>query len=126
VVDASVVVAYLLGLATPVERTGLLGDPHAPALIDVEVTQALRGILRGGRLELPAASLAREELGLLGVRRYEDSRLLARAWELRDACTTYRALYVALAEALDVPLITRDAPLARGIGHLVAVQVTGD
>jgi predicted nucleic acid-binding protein len=50
--------------------------------------------------------------------------LLRRAWELRDVCTTYDALYVALAEALDATLVTRDARLGQAIGRLAPVTVS--
>lgn len=97
----------------------MLGDAHAPGLIDVEITETLRGLVRGAKLELSAAERAREELAQLGVRRHPDAALLSRAWQLRDTCTTYDALYVALAEGLDATLITRDAPLASGVEALV-------
>jgi predicted nucleic acid-binding protein len=32
--------------------------------------------------------------------------ILARAWKLRDDVTAYDAMYVALAEALDAPVVT--------------------
>jgi predicted nucleic acid-binding protein len=121
VVDASVAVAYLLGEASDAERDGLLADAHAPALLDVEVTQALRGLVRAAKLGLAAAQVARDELEQLGVRRHPDAALLGRAWALRDTCTTYDGLYVALAEGLDATLMTRDGRLARGVGALVDV-----
>jgi predicted nucleic acid-binding protein len=123
VADASVIVAYLLGEATEAERGAILGDVHAPALLDVEATQILRGLLRGARIDLTTAELARVDLGQLAVRRYPDAPLLRRCWELRDVCTTYDALYVALAEALDASLVTRDALLARAVAGLVDVVV---
>lgn len=123
VVDASSVVAYLLGEASDAERGAMLGDVHAPELIDVEVTQTLRGLLRGSKVGLATAELGRTELAQLGVRRHPDLRLLRRAWELRDVCTTYDALYVALAEALDAALVTRDSRLAQGVDGLVDVIV---
>jgi predicted nucleic acid-binding protein len=46
-----------------------------------------------------------------------------RCLELRDVCTTYDALYVALAEALDASLVTRDARLARAVAGLVDAVV---
>lgn len=123
VADASVIVAYLLGEAAEAERGAILGDVHAPALLDVEVTQTLRGLLRGAKIDLTTAELARLDLGQLAVRRYPDAGLLRRSWELRDVCTTYDALYVALAEALDASLVTRDARLARAVAGLVDVVV---
>ena len=121
VVDASVVAAYLLGGGTVVERAAMLDDVHAPSLLDIEVTHTLRGLLRGRKIDVATADKGREELAQLGVRRYVDAPLLRRAWELRDVCTTYDALYVALAEALDATFVTRDARLARGVGELVDV-----
>lgn len=121
VVDASSVVAYLLSEGSDAEHEAMLGDVHAPGLVDVEVTQALRGLLRAGKLDLATADRARDELTQLAVRRHPDARLLRRAWELRDVCTTYDALYVALAEALDATLLTRDARLAKGVGGSIAV-----
>jgi predicted nucleic acid-binding protein len=121
VADASVVVAYLLGEATEAERGAILGDVHAPALLDVEATQTLRGLVRSRKIDLATAELARTDLGQLAVRRYQDAPLLRRCWELRDVCAIYDALYVALAEALEAKLVTRDARLARGVAHLVSV-----
>jgi predicted nucleic acid-binding protein len=125
IVDASVTVAYLLGDATDAEREAMLGDAHAPALVDVEVTQTLRSLLRASKIDLVTAELSRDELRQLSVRRHPDAHLLGRSWELRDVCTTYDALYVALAEALDAALITRDGRLARGVSGIVDVVLTG-
>jgi predicted nucleic acid-binding protein len=117
-------VAYLLGTASDDERAGMLGDVHAPGLLDVEVTQTLRGLLRSSAIDGERADAGRAELLQLRVRRHPDAHLLRRAWELRDVCTTYDALYVALAEGLDAPLLTRDARLARGVGGLIHVVVS--
>ena len=121
VADASVIVVYLLGDASKTERTAMLGDVHAPSLVDVEATQTLRGLLRAAKIDVTTADVGREELTQLGVRRHPDAQLLRRSWELRDVCTTYDALYVALAEALDATLITRDTRLARAVSNLIDV-----
>jgi predicted nucleic acid-binding protein len=117
VADASVVVAYLLDEATEAERRATIRDARAPALLGVGATQTLRG----GKIDLATAELARTDLGLLVARRYPDAPLLRRCWELRDVCTTYDALYVALAEALDAKLVTRDVRLARQVAGVVDV-----
>lgn len=122
VTDASVVVAFLLGEGSGDERDAMLGEVHAPALLDVEVTQTLRGLLRAGKIDLATADLGRIELADLPIRRHPDAALLRRAWELRDICTTYDALYAALAEGLDAALITRDIRLARGLSEAPAVR----
>ncbi len=119
VADASVTVAYLLGEAVDAERDAMLGDVHAPALVDVEVVQTLRGLLRAAKIDLKAAELGRAELAQIGVRRHPDVPLLRRAWELRDVCTIYDGLYVALAEALEARLVTRDVRLGRGVAGIV-------
>ena len=125
VVDASVAVAYLLGAGTEEERGAVLADVHAPSLVDVEVTQTLRGLVRGGKVDLTVAEEARQDLPWLGIHRHPDSSLLRRAWALRDRCTVYDGLYAALAEAVDAALVTRDARLARAVGDLVEVRTTG-
>lgn len=126
VVDASSVVAYLLGDGTDDERRAFAGATHAPTLLGVEVTHALRGLLRAGRVGGGRAEIARADLARSGIRRHPDDRLLARAWELRDRCSTHDALYVALAERLGATLVTRDARLARGVSGLVAVCTPDD
>jgi predicted nucleic acid-binding protein len=123
IIDASSVSAYLLGQAGDEERAAMLGDVHAPALLDIEVTQTLRGLLRGAKIDRPTAELARDELAQLGIRRHPDAPLLRRAWELRDRCSTCDALYVALAEAFPATLVTRDARLARGVAGVVDVVI---
>jgi predicted nucleic acid-binding protein len=121
VIDASSLVAVLTGDGSDEEYQSLLGDLHAPGLIDIEVTQSLRGLLRASHLDLRAAERCRHELSEATMRRHPHDPLLARAWELRDTCSTYDGLYVALAEALDAPLVTRDARLARGVSGLIEV-----
>ena len=123
VADASSVVAYLLGDGSNLEREALLGDAHAPGLLDVEVTHTLRGLARGAKIQLTTAEQCRADLRDLPLRRHPDAALLARAWDLRDTCTTYDALYVALAEALDASLLTRDARLAGAVRELVEVSL---
>jgi predicted nucleic acid-binding protein len=48
---------------------------------------------------------------------------LGRIWELRGNLTAYDAAYVALAEALEAPLVTRDERLAAAPGHRAVVEV---
>ena len=88
IADASTVVAYLLGESTDSERSVMLGDVHAPTLVNVEVTQTLRGLLRAAKIDLARAEQARDELTQLGLTRHPDASLLRRAWELRDVCST--------------------------------------
>jgi len=49
--------------------------------------------------------------------------LLRRVWELRHNLTAYDAVYVALAEVLDAPLLTRDRRLDATAGHEARVEL---
>ena len=98
VADALVTVAYLLGEASESERSAMLGDVHAPALLDIEVTQTLRGLLRAAKIDRGTAEMGRDELTQLDIRRYLDAHLLRCCWDRRDVCTIYDALYVSLTE----------------------------
>ena len=68
-------------------------------------------------------------IGLAGGRLLIDQRfphtgsLAGAAWDLRDNVTFYDALYVALAAALDVPLLTADARLTRAPGLPCQVEL---
>lgn len=99
---------------------------HAPYLVDIEVVSALRGLVRGGSAEPSAALAALARFAELSVIRHEHEPLLARIWELKDNVSAYDAAYVALAELLDVPLVTGDARLARAApDHCEVVLITG-
>jgi predicted nucleic acid-binding protein len=50
--------------------------------------------------------------------------LRRRAFGLRNNLSAYDAAYVALAEALECPLITRDRRLGRSGGHVARVVVS--
>jgi predicted nucleic acid-binding protein len=60
-------------------------------------------------------------LGALQIVRYAHLDLLRRALEIPRNVTVYDALYVALAESLDAPLLTRDSRLARSAQRFVQV-----
>lgn len=127
VVDASAVTELLLQtpLGSHVE-TRLFRDAddlHAPHLLDVEVVQALRRLVRAGEVLPGRAAEAIEDLTVFHVLRHPHVDLLERAWELRDNVTAYDAMYVALAEALDAPLVTCDGPLGATPGHAARVEV---
>lgn len=117
VVDASVVVEYLgSGDHAAVARERLLTYEEplwTPHLIDAEVGQALRQGVRRGLLDEDAAGEALWMFDDLPLRRVPHEQLFRYAWTLRDNCTFYDALYVALAEMMGEPLITFDARLSR-------------
>jgi predicted nucleic acid-binding protein len=101
------------------------GDLHAPHLIDVEALHALRGLVRGGRLSVDRAGDARADLAELTIVRYGHEPLADRIWELRENLTAYDAAFVALAELLDVPLVTCDARIASAGGHDAEIELYG-
>lgn len=126
VVDASVLVTALAsgGSDGALARQRLAGEQlHAPHLIDVEVVSALRALVTRRAIKAAAATAAIDDLTRLPVRRVPHLRLLARCWELRPNLSVYDAAYVALAEALQLPLLTADARLARAPGTRCEVEL---
>ena len=67
--------------------------------------------------------MALADLADLSLRRYAHDLLLPRIWELRNNLTAYDAAYVALAEALKAPLLTRDRRLATAAGHRAQIEL---
>ena len=126
VIDASVLAVALLddGPDGDLVRNRLRGDQlAAPALIDLEVASVWRGLARGGHLDPRRVGFALDDLRQLPIQRVEHTRLLDRCWELRDNLTIYDAAYVALAEALQAPLLTGDRRLARSTGPRCVIEV---
>lgn len=100
------------------------GDLHAPSLLDYEVVSALRGLAWGGHLSIPRAHDTSTDFDALPITRWPSAPALRqRAFSLRENLSACDAAYVALAEALQCPLLTRDARLARASGHSVEVRV---
>lgn len=126
VVDASVLAVALMddGSDGDLARHRLLGDHLvAPALIDLEVVSVWRGLARGGHLDPKRARLALEDLRDLPMERISHTDLLERCWPLRSNLTIYDAAYVALAEALDCPLLTADARLSKATGPQCVIEI---
>lgn len=125
VVDASVIVTALADDGPDGERhrARLAGERlAAPHLLDVEVVSAWRRAARGA-LDERRMQLARDDLRSLPIRRVPHTPLLERCWELRANLTTYDAVYVALAELIDAPLVTLDARLADAPGPTCPIEV---
>lgn len=116
VLDSSAAVDYLVvrGPGEWVEERLLeAGEAHAPHLLDVEVANALRRLVRVGSVSNARARDALDDLMDLELTRYPHLPFLERMWELRDNLSASDAAFVALAEALGAPLVTTDASLTR-------------
>lgn len=125
VVDASALLELLLGTRAGGRVAERIADLplHVPHLLDVEVAQALRRYEKGAVLPVDRVQRALRALPRLGLRRHEHAMFLPRVRELRDNLTAYDAVYVALAEALDAPLLTMDRRLAAAPGHRARVDI---
>jgi len=125
VVDASVAVDVVLRTARgrAIAPRLLAEDSlHAPHLIDLEVVQALRRFHLRGELDDGRALECLADFADLPLERYPHTLFLGRIWELRSNVTACDAAYLALAEALDVPLWTCDGPLARAAPRSLTVE----
>ena len=127
VVDASALIeALLLTPAAKAVEDRLFAPEqtlHAPHLIDLEVAQVIRRYAANGDIDSERGRMALADLQDLPLQRYPHDFLLPRIWDLRRNLTAYDAAYVALAEALDAPLLTRDRRLAAAAGHHAQVEL---
>lgn len=126
VVDSSAVLEALAAhdpAPELIERLADDGDLHAPHLIDTEILHALRRLLRRRQISTERAHDARTDYAELTLVRYPHEPLNDRVWELRENLTAYDATFVALAEALDVPLVTCDTRLAAAPDSRARIEV---
>jgi predicted nucleic acid-binding protein len=122
VIDASALVDTLL-LAGPARARLSAENLQAPELIDAELLSVLWRLVLTGKLLESQALQALSTASRLGLRRQPTRILWPRAWELRTNLSAYDALYVALAEQLQAPLLTADARLARAPGLRCSVEL---
>lgn len=126
VVDASIVVTALADDGTDGDRVrARLREDRlvAPHLIDIEVVSAWRRLAAAGDVDERRVALAMEDLRSIRLHRLPHVPLMGRCWELGQNLTVYDATYVALAEAMDVALLTADAKLAAAPGLRCAVEL---
>ena len=124
IVDASVLVDfYLGGDTTDTIAARIRGELlQAPVTIDAEVVHSLRRQVLAKRVDVSTAEDALRRFVTTPILRHPVEPLVGRMWAVRQNITAYDAAYVALAESLDLPLITRDARLARSAGHAARIE----
>ena len=116
VADASALVEYLVGSERGARVAVVIEDPsvdlHTASLCDVEVVSALRGLLRGRKIEPGRARQVVQDYSELPLTRHGHLALLDRVLDLRDNFSAYDAVYLVLAEVLDARVLTCDEALA--------------
>lgn len=127
VVDASALIEVLLqSPSAPLIEERILGSGqvlHAPHLVDLEVMQVLRRYEAKGTLTRDRSRAALSVFLAFPMRRWAHAPLVPRIWDLRNNLTAYDASYIALAEAVDEPLITCDRALATAPGHRARIEL---
>ena len=125
VVDASALIDWVLrtpaGLAVEEHLLRHAGTLEAPSFVAVECANGLRRLEARSVLDTARADLSFEAISRLPMTLHDTARFMPRVWALRHSLTSYDAAYVALAETLEVPLLTCDARLARSRGHTPSV-----
>jgi predicted nucleic acid-binding protein len=119
VVDSSVLVAALIDTGPHgawAEKVLATGSLHAPELARAEATNIFRRLERAKLITTPEANAAQDDLMELNIDLFPFEPFADRIWELRHNVTSYDAWYVALAEALKLPLATLDEPLSKSNG----------
>lgn len=114
-IDASALVELLLRTPAGLAIAGIVDGAElvAPDVINPEVAQSLRNLERGGKLSEDRAAKAVARLVESTVTRVPTTGLIEDVWSVRANVSVYDGCYVALARALDCPLLTTDARLRR-------------
>ncbi|MFZ0279642.1 MAG: type II toxin-antitoxin system VapC family toxin [Candidatus Sulfotelmatobacter sp.] len=127
VLDASAAIDWLLQTVVGKQIEDRLysrGESlHAPHLLDLEVAQVLRRLVREGAVSAPRADQAVHDLFDLRITRYPHFVFLPHIWRLRDNFSAYDAAYIALTEKLGATLITRDSRLASASARRVSIEL---
>jgi len=127
VLDASAAVDWLLqtsaGLQIEKRIYSRNETLHSTHLLDLEVAQVLRRLVREGTISARRGDEALRDLLALRISRYPHFVFLPRIWKHRHNLSAYDAAYVALAEKLSAPLVTRDARLSAASGHGAQVEL---
>lgn len=124
VLDASAMVDLLLGTgpAAALHRRFTDADLHVPAHFDAEVLSALGRLQRGGHLTARAVGSRLDHLAAAPVTRHTLESLVVPAWRRRGDLRLTDALYAALADELDLQIVTTDAALAASCRRATLVR----
>ncbi len=126
VVDASIIVHLVIDAAIDpniveiVRRSEKLVAPH---LIDLEVLNILRKKRLQNKTSTQRLQLAFEDFNSIPIDRLGTSHLNTRIWELCHNLTPYDASYIALAESLNISLLSRDAKMAGAPLHRAKIII---
>ncbi len=115
VADASAVAEILLRRARASSVSAILAEHtevHVPEHFHIEVMSALRRCLLHGDVSEVGAARALASLAALRALSYPVRELIAAIWDKRANLSVYDAAYLALAQRLDVGLVTLDGALA--------------
>jgi predicted nucleic acid-binding protein len=127
VLDASAAIDWLLQTSAGKEIEDRIYSRseslHAPHLLDLEVAQVLRRLVRECVVSGPRADQAIEDLSDLRMTRYPHFVFVPRVWQLKENFSAYDAAYVALTEKLRATLVTRDARLASACARVVSAEL---
>jgi predicted nucleic acid-binding protein len=123
VIDANIAVQIALA-----GDLGPLGghDLVAPPLLRAEALSSISEMTFRGEIPPDAGRAAILRAAAIEIDVHRPDTLDARAWDIARSlgwAKTYDAEYVALALIHGIPLITLDARLRRGAGHLVSMPL---
>lgn len=129
VLDASAALELLLNAPLSSEVADLVFEDgvslHSPHLIDLEIAQVLRRLVRKNEIEAVRALEVFQDFNDLAIARYSHQMLIPAIWSLRNNATAYDASYLALAEVLEATLVTCDDALKTVPGQANRVHVVG-
>lgn len=107
------------------DRLASTQSVNAPYVLDGEVMSALLGLTRGQKITEREADTALSNYLMFPIERHDVLPLWSRIKILYANLPAYDAQYVALSEALGVPLITADARIVRSKAAHCEVEVFG-